>query len=206
MAREIGVQHLLVNSSELDDPEYVANSPERCYHCKRSRFDMLLKLAREKGYTHVADGSNLDDLADHRPGMKASRELGVRSPLVEAALTKADVRALSRTMGLSTWDRPSGACLASRIPYGTPITLERLRQIDEAEQFLRSLGISQVRVRLHGDVARIEVEGDNVLLLVENRSAIVRQLRGLGFSYVTADLEGYRTGSLNEVLIEKSHG
>jgi uncharacterized protein len=206
MAREIGVRHLLVASDELDNPEYVANSPERCYHCKYLRFDKLLKLAREKGFTYVADGSNLDDLGDHRPGMRASRELGVRSPLVEAALTKADVRALSRMMGLSTWDRPSGACLASRIPYGTPITPERLRQIDEAEQLLRSLGISQVRVRVHGDIARIEVEGDDLPLLLENRSAIVRQLCGLGFSYVTADLEGYRTGSLNETLTDENDG
>ncbi|HUS69700.1 MAG TPA: ATP-dependent sacrificial sulfur transferase LarE [Anaerolineae bacterium] len=206
MAQEIGAQHILVASDELDDPEYVANSPERCYHCKHLRFDRLLELAREKGFTYVADGSNIDDLGDHRPGMRASRELGVRSPLMEAALTKADVRALSRKMGLSTWDKPSGACLASRIPYGTPITPERLRQIDHAEQFLHSLGISQVRVRLHGDVARIEVETHSLPLLLDNRSAIVRQLRELGFSYVTADLEGYRTGSLNETLTDENHG
>jgi uncharacterized protein len=206
MGQEIGAQHLIVPSDELGDPQYVANSPERCYYCKHLRFDQLLKLAREKGFSHVADGSNLDDLGDHRPGMRASQELGIRSPLVEAGLTKADVRALSRMVGLSTWDRPSGACLASRIPYGTPITSERLRQIEKAEQYLHSLGISQVRVRLHGDIARLEVEGDDLPLLLENRLAIVRQLRGLGFSYVTADLEGYRTGSLNETLTEKSHG
>jgi uncharacterized protein len=205
-AGSIGAQHLLVASDELDNPEYAANSPERCYHCKHLRFDRLLELARERGFTYVADGSNLDDLGDHRPGMRASRELGVRSPLMEAALTKADVRALSRTLGLATWDRPSGACLASRIPYGTPITPERLRQIDEAEQFLRSLGIPQVRVRLHSDIARIEVQPDDLPLLLDNRSAIVRQLQGLGFSYVTADLQGYRAGSLNETLTHENHG
>jgi len=206
MTQEIGAQHLLVAIDELDNPDYVANSPERCYHCKHLRFDRLLEMAREKGFTYVADGSNIDDLGDHRPGMRASRELGVRSPLMEAALTKADVRALSRKMGLSTWDKPSGACLASRIPYGTPITPERLRQIDHAEQFLHRLGVSQVRVRLHGDVARIEVETHSLPLLLDNRSAIVRQLRELGFSYVTADLEGYRTGSLNETLTDENHG
>jgi uncharacterized protein len=206
MAGEIGAQHLLVASDELDNPEYVANLPDRCYHCKQLRFERLLELAREKGFTHVADGSNVDDLGDHRPGMRASRELGVRSPLIEAGLGKADVRTLSRHLGLPTWNKPSGACLASRIPYGTPITSERLRQIDQAEQLLHSLGISQVRVRLHGDIARIEVDADNLPLLLDNRSAIVRQLRGLGFSYVTADLEGYRTGSLNETLTDENHG
>jgi uncharacterized protein len=206
MAQEIGAQHLLVASDELDNPNYVANSPERCYHCKHLSFGRLVELAREKGFTYVADGSNIDDLGDHRPGMRASRELGVRSPLIEAGLGKADIRALSRHLGLPTWDKPSGACLASRIPYGTPITPQRLRQIDHAEQFLHSLGISQVRVRLHGDVARIEVETHSLPLLLDNRSAIVRQLRGLGFSYVTADLEGYRTGSLNETLTDENHG
>lgn len=206
MAQEIGAQHIVVATDELDNPNYVANSPERCYHCKRLRFDKLLELAREKGLTYVADGSNTDDLGDHRPGMRASRELGVRSPLIEAGLAKADIRALSQRLGLSTWSKPSAACLASRIPYGTPITPGRLRQIDRAEQFLRNLGIPQVRVRLHGDVARIEVEPHSLPLLLDNRLAIVRQLRGLGFSYVTADLEGYRTGSLNETLTDETHG
>jgi uncharacterized protein len=206
MAQEMGAPHLLVASDELDNPQYIANSPDRCYHCKHLSFGRLVELAREKGFTYVADGSNIDDLGDHRPGMRASRELGVRSPLIEAGLGKADIRALSRHLGLPTWDKPSGACLASRIPYGTPITPQRLRQIDHAEQFLHSLGISQVRVRLHGDVARIEVETHSLPLLLDNRSAIVRQLRGLGFSYVTADLEGYRTGSLNETLTDENHG
>jgi uncharacterized protein len=206
MAQEIGAQHLVVDSNELQDPNYTANSPHRCYHCKYLRFDALLELAREKGFTHVADGNNLDDLGDHRPGIRAAHELGVRSPLKEAELTKADVRTLSRKLGLPTWDRPSGACLASRIPYGTPITSKRLKQIDDAERHVRSLGISQVRVRLHGDIARIEVEAGDLRILVQNRSDLVSELRRLGFSYVTVDLEGYRTGSMNETLQDEDRG
>ena len=205
MAEEIGAQHLLIDSDELDNPDYVANSPQRCYHCKHLRFGKLLEMARDKGYAHVVDGNNLDDLGDHRPGMRAARELGVRSPLKEAGLTKADIRALSRKLGLPTWNKPSGACLASRLPYGTPITSARLKQIEDAERFIRSLGISQLRVRLHGDVARIEAEAKDLPTLLENRSAIVNELRGLGFSYVTADLEGYRTGSMNETLADENH-
>jgi uncharacterized protein len=205
MAEEIGAHHLVIESDELDNPDFVANSPQRCYHCKHLRFGKLLEMARDKGFAHVVDGSNLDDLGDHRPGMRASRELGVRSPLMEASLTKADIRALSRKMGLSTWDRPSGACLASRLPYGTPITGARLKQIEDAERFIHSLGVSQLRVRFHGDVARIEAEAQDLPTLLEHRWAIVRELRGLGFAYVTADLEGYRTGSMNEALADEDH-
>jgi len=206
MAQEIGAQHLRVASDELANPEYVANSPERCYHCKHLRFDRLLELAREKGFTYVADGSNIDDLGDHRPGMRASRELGVRSPLMEAGFTKADIRAITKQLGLPTWNKPSNACLASRIPYGTPITRERMQQVEQAERLLHSLGFTQVRVRAHGEIARIEVEAENLPILLENRSPIVDELRRLGFSYVTADLEGYRTGSLNETLTDENHG
>lgn len=206
IAQEIGAQLLVVDSSELQDPNYRANSPNRCYHCKYLRFDGLRELAREKGFTYVADGSNLDDLGDHRPGIRAAHELGVRSPLKEAGLTKADIRALSRKLGLPTWDKPSGACLASRIPYGTPITSQCLKRIDDAERYIRSLGISQVRVRLHGDIARIEVDTDDLPILVQNRSDLVRELRRLEFSYVTVDLEGYRTGSMNETLQDEDLG
>jgi uncharacterized protein len=205
VAREIGAPHLLVDSDELDDPDYVANSPERCYHCKHVRFGKLTEMARDRGFACVVDGSNLDDLGDHRPGMRAARELGVRSPLREAGLNKADIRALSRKLGLPTWNKPSGACLASRLPYGTTITGARLKQVEDAERFVRSLGISQLRVRLHGDVARIEVDAKDLPVLLQNRSLIVKELRGLGFSYVTADLEGYRTGSMNEILAEEEH-
>ncbi len=205
MARELGVQHLLVDSDELDDPDYVANSPERCYYCKHVLFSKLSEMARDRGFACVADGSNLDDMGDHRPGMRAARELGVRSPLREAGLTKADVRALSRELGLPTWNKPSGACLASRLPYGTPVTSARLKQVEDAERFIRSLGISLLRVRVHGDVARIEVEAQDLPILLERRRVIANDLRELGFSYVTADLEGYRTGSLNETLMEEEH-
>ena len=206
MAKKMGAPHLVIDSDELDNPDYTANSPERCYHCKHVLFDELLELAREKSLTHVVDGCNVDDLGDHRPGMRAARELGVRSPLMEAGLTKADIRTLSRKLGLPTWNKPSGACLASRIPYGTAITRERLKQIEDAERFVRSLGISQVRVRLHDDIARIEVDAESMPILLENRSPIVEELQRLGFSYVTADLEGYRTGSMNETLVDGDHG
>jgi uncharacterized protein len=206
LARGIGAEHLLLESEELDNPDFRANPPDRCYYCKYLCFQKLLELARDRGLQYVVDGANLGDLGDHRPGMRASRELGVRSPLMEASLDKADIRELSRRLGLSTWDKPAEACLASRIPYGTPITRDKLQQIEDAERFLHSLGVSQVRVRVHGGVARIEVAPENLPLILEHRSAIARELHRLGFSYVTADLEGYRTGSMNEVLGPDSHG
>ncbi len=202
MAKETGVEHLLLESEELDNPDYVANLPDRCYHCKYSSYERFLGIAKDKGINYVVDGSNLGDLGDHRPGLTASRELGVRSPLMEAGLNKADIRELSRRLGLPTWDKPAQACLASRIPYGTPITRERLQQIEDAERLLHRLGVSQVRVRLHGDIARIEVGPEQFPLLLQRRSHIVQGLRRLGFSYVTADLEGYRTGSMNETLMQ----
>ncbi len=206
MAEKMGVDLIIVETDELADASYVANPPERCYHCKSVLFAELLHIARERGLTHVVDGCNLDDLGDHRPGMQAARELGVRSPLMEAGLTKADIRSASHRLGLPTWDKPSAACLASRIPYGTPITRERLEQIADAERFLHALDIAQVRVRHHGDVARIEVDPESLPLLLENRTSIVNHMRTLGFSYVTADLEGYRTGSMNETLDKKTDG
>jgi uncharacterized protein len=206
MAQSIGAPHLMIHSDEMEDPDYRANSPRRCYYCKHALFNDLLGLARERSLSYVLDGCNVDDLGDHRPGIEAARELGVRSPLVEAGLTKQDIRVLSREMGLPTWNKPSAACLASRIPYGTAITEERLKQIEGAERFLRGLGISQVRVRHHGEMARIEVDADSIPLLCEQRTQLVRELRGLGFKYVTVDLEGYRTGSMNEVLGSEKHG
>jgi uncharacterized protein len=206
LAKEIGAEHLLLQSGEMDDADYVANSPERCYFCKRLRFDSLLHLARDRGFEHVVDGSNVDDQGDHRPGMRAARELGVRSPLQEVGLTKTDIRAVSKRLGLPTWNLPSNACLASRLPYGTPITHERLQQIEKAERLLHRLGFGQVRVRVHGDLARIEVEAESLPTLIEKRSQILPQLRRLGFSYVTVDLQGYRTGSLNETLADEENG
>lgn len=206
LAGQIGARHLIIESDELESPGFVANSPNRCYHCKQLRFDALIELAQERGFSYVVDGSNLDDQGDHRPGMRAARELGIRSPLMEAGFTKADIRAISKQLGLPTWNKPSNACLASRIPYGTPITRERMQQVEQAERLLHSLGFTQVRVRAHGEIARIEVEAENLPILLENRSPIVDELRRLGFSYVTADLEGYRTGSLNETLTDENHG
>jgi uncharacterized protein len=206
VAKGIGAQHLLLQSDEMDNPAYVANSPDRCYHCKRLRFDSLLRLARDRGFEHIVDGSNVDDQRDRRPGMRAARELGVRSPLQEVGFAKADIRAVSKRLGLPTWDLPSNACLASRLPYGTPITHERLKQIDEAERLLHGLGFDQVRVRVHGDLARIEVEAESLPALIEKRSEMLPGLHRLGFSYVTVDLQGYRTGSLNETLAEEENG
>jgi len=203
IAQEIGAQRILIDSDELDHREYAANPPDRCYYCKFLLFDQLLRIARQRGLAHVVDGCNYDDLNDHRPGIRAAQELGVRSPLMEAGLTKADIRTLSRKLGLPTWDKPSAACLASRIPYGTPVTRERLAQVGEAERFLHSLGISQVRVRHHGDIARIEVNVESLPLLLKNRSQIADRLQELGFAYVTADLGGYRSGSMNEILEEE---
>jgi len=200
LAEQIGAEHLLIESDELDSPDYVANSPDRCYYCKHLRFDTLMQLAQERGFLHVVDGTNVDDRGDHRPGMRAGRELGVRSPLQEAGFTKADIRAASRRLGLPNWNEPSNACLASRIPYGTPITRERLQQIEEAERLLHELGFAQLRVRVHGDVARIEVQAESLADVLERRLLILDQLRKLRFSYVTLDLEGYRTGSMNETL------
>jgi uncharacterized protein len=206
LASQLAVRHLIIESDELESPGFVANSPDRCYHCKQLRFDALMKLAEEKGFSYVVDGTNFDDQGDHRPGMRAARELGVRSPLMEAGFTKADIRAISRELGLPTWNKPSNACLASRVPYGTPITRERMQQIEQAERLLHNLGFTQVRVRAHAEVARIEVEAENLPVLLENRLPIVEELRRLGFSYVTIDLEGYRTGSMNETLVDGNHG
>ncbi len=200
LAREIGVEHLLVESDELGDPDFVANSPDRCYFCKSDRFARLTDIARQRGFAHLVDGSNYDDLGDHRPGMRAAAELKVRSPLLEAGLTKADIRAISKVLGLPTWDKPSLACLASRFPYGRPITVEELRQVDQAETFLRRLGLGQLRVRHHRDTARIEVRPQDFPLVLAHREKIVARLRELGYVYVTLDLAGFRSGSMNEVL------
>ncbi|MBI1884836.1 MAG: ATP-dependent sacrificial sulfur transferase LarE [Chloroflexi bacterium] len=200
LARQIGVRHELIDTHEMDNPEYVANNPARCYHCKDELYGRLSAIARERGFAFVVDGCNLDDTGDFRPGRRAAAEHSVRSPLVEAGLTKDDVRALSRRRGLPTWDKPAMACLASRIPYGTPVTVEALDRIGRAEEFLRSLGLRQLRVRHHDSVARIETDEAGMAALLANRSAIVGRLKELGYLYVTLDLAGYRQGSLNEAL------
>jgi len=202
LAGQIGIRHALIETEELDLPAFRSNPPDRCYHCKRELFGRLGNMAEEFGCRFVLDGSNADDTADFRPGMRATRELGVRSPLREAGLTKEDIRAASREMGLPTWDKPSYACLSSRFPYGEPITPEGVAQVGKAEAFLRDIGLRQLRVRHHGDTARIEVPPDDVATLAEPamRERIVRRLKELGFAYVTLDLEGYRSGSMNETL------
>lgn len=202
LAERCGFPYRLIDTDEMAADGYVANAPNRCYFCKSELFDKLAALAEVEGYAWVADGFNADDVGDYRPGRQAGREHGVRSPLHEAGLTKADIRALSRARGLSTWDKPAMACLSSRIPYGTPVTEGALRQIERAEAFLRTRGFRQVRVRHHGETARIEVAAEELPRLIESdtREAVVGWLQSLGYTYVTVDLAGYRTGSLNEVL------
>jgi uncharacterized protein len=200
LAAQLGIRHVLLGTSEMDRPGYVENSPQRCYHCKTELYSLLEEMADADGYAYVADGCNMDDLGDHRPGRVAASEHRVRSPLIEAEMTKAEIRELSKERGLPTWDKPAMACLSSRIPYGTPVTVDALDQIGAAEAFLRGLGIRQLRVRHHGDVARIEVEPENIASVVENRERIVRRLKNLGYQYVTIDLAGFRSGSMNETL------
>jgi len=202
LARALGVRFLQIETGDVARADFAANPPERCYLCKRELFGKLREIARKEKMAYVADGANADDLNDYRPGMRAARELGVVSPLVEAGLTKEDIRALSKRLGLATWDKASSACLASRIPYGEPITREKLAMIEAAEEFLEALGFRQVRVRHHGKVARIEVAPDEIERLASAavRERVVHKLREIGYHYVCLDAEGYRTGSLNEVL------
>ena len=202
-SRAEGVRHAMVDSEELDVPHFAENPPDRCYHCKKALFGKLLAFARENGLAAVLEGSNLDDDGDWRPGRRAIRELGVRSPLHEAGLAKAEIRALSREMGLPTADKPSFACLASRFPYGERITAEGLARVERAEDWLRRNvpALSQLRVRSHaGGVARIEVLPADIPALAARAPEISAALRDLGFAYVSLDLAGYRTGSLNETL------
>jgi uncharacterized protein len=202
LAGGLGIRHETLETHEMDLAGYVENSPQRCYFCKDELFGRLQVLAKERGIAWVADGSNVDDLGDHRPGRRAASEHNVRSPLIEAELNKEEIRALSRARGLPTWDKPAMACLASRVPYGTAINVEVLDQIGAAEAFLRSLGVRQVRVRHHGEVARIEVdqEGMDLVMRDGNRERVVQRLRSLGYLYVTLDLAGFRSGSMNEAL------
>lgn len=205
MARQLGACQRIVEFDALKEPGIAANRPDRCYHCKRAMFSRLLEIARAEGLATLIHGANRDDLDDYRPGLRAAEELDVRAPLLEAGFTKGDVRALSRAMGLPTWDLPSTACLASRIPYDTPLTSEALARIDAAESFLRRLlppaqrGKGGVRVRDHFPLARIEVPEAEIARLAQSdtREAIICRLQGLGYRYITLDLEGFRSGSLN---------
>jgi uncharacterized protein len=202
MARELGVKHLLIKTEEIDNPKFAENSPLRCYHCKQELFSRLREMASVRSIPHVLDGSNHDDRGDYRPGAKAGRELGVRSPLREAGLTKREIRLLSKGMGLPTWDKPSLACLASRFPYYTAIERRTLLKVGRAEDVVRGLGLTQVRVRHHGEIARLEVRPEEFrkLMTESARRRVIAGLKKLGYAYITLDIEGYRTGSLNEPL------
>jgi uncharacterized protein len=197
-----GIRHLIVATEEFEDANYTSNPANRCYYCKSELYTKLNALARERGFTTVCDGTNADDVGDYRPGRQAAREMGVRSPLLECGMTKADIRELSRRAGLPSWNEPASACLSSRIPYGQVVTIEKLSMVDKAEVALKQMGFRQVRVRHHGEVARIEIALDVLQRALEPEMSrtITAALKGLGFKYVTLDLEGYRTGSLNEVL------
>ncbi len=200
LAAELGLRLHEVETNELVDPRFRANTPDRCYHCKSELFSLLRTVADHKGLTHVADGSNADDGDDFRPGMRAKTEYGVVSPLAEVGLSKRDVRDVAAMLGLPNWDKPSMACLASRFPYGEEITEERLHRVAAAEVSLRELGFRQFRVRAHGDVARVEVEPREMDRAWELRHQVSSAVKAAGFTFAAADLEGYRSGSLNEVL------
>lgn len=200
LAGQLGARHREVVSEELDIPEFKHNPRNRCYYCKKELFAKLSAIAREEGLAHVLDGTNIDDLGDHRPGRQAAAELGVLSPLERAGLSKQDIRQLSRAMGLPTWDKPAYACLSSRFPYGTAITSERVSQVGQAEEALRQLGFRILRVRYHGEVARLELGEEEFGRAVgELRDPVAAAVRKAGFTYVSVDLMGYRTGSMNEV-------
>ena len=200
----LGAEQIILTVDELAIDGFRDNPPNRCYLCKRSLFTNLLETARKHGLSHVVEGSNVDDLGDYRPGLRAIEELGIKSPLRHAGLTKNEIRSLSRELGLSTWEKPTYACLASRFVYGERITPEKLIMVERAESFLIGLGFRQMRVRLHGTLARIEVLPEDFGKAVELRTQIYDELKGLGFSYVTLDLQGYRTGSMNDALRSQS--
>jgi len=201
-AQQKGIEHIILRSEETGLPAFVSNRPDRCYHCKKHLFEKLVKIAEQRGIRHVAHGANVDDLKDYRPGLRAAEEMDIKAPLLSAGLNKKDIRDLSKQMGLASWDKPAMACLASRIPYGSPITAEKLKMIDEAETFLLERGVRQCRVRHHGFVARIEVKSSELRRMVDDdlRKDIVRKFRDIGFSYIAVDLEGYVSGSMNRVL------
>jgi pyridinium-3,5-biscarboxylic acid mononucleotide sulfurtransferase len=203
LATQMGARHLVLPSDDLANPSIASNPPDRCYHCKFTRFEALLQVTRAEGLAHLLHGENADDTGDYRPGSHAAEELGIRAPLREAGLTKADVRALSRERGLPTWDKPANACLASRFPYGTPLTAEGLARVEAAEEVLRRVwGLRQLRVRDHFPVACLEVPPEEIARLTQpdTRAVATEQLHALGYRYVTLDLAGYRMGSLNDEL------
>ena len=205
LAQKLGLNHRIIKTGEVERADYLANTPNRCFFCKDELYSHISTLVESDSYAWVTNGTNTDDLGDFRPGLDAAKQYGVRSPLVEAELTKVEIRSLSKDMEMPTWDKPAQACLSSRIPYGTPVSVEALTRIAKAEEFLRGLGIGQLRVRHHGTVARIEVTPADfpALLDEDTRKNIGQYFRSIGYAYVTLDLEGFRSGSMNEVLASK---
>ena len=200
IASTLGARHELVESNEIHDPRYAANPADRCFHCKSELYSITSRRVRELGFAAVVNGTNVDDLGDYRPGLEAAKNAGVKSPLVDAGLRKDEVRELARAIGMDVWDKPAAACLSSRIPHGTSVTPERLSQIERLEDALHALGLRQVRVRYHGEVARIEVAQAELPRAFEERAAIDRAGKAAGFTFVALDLAGYKTGSLNQLL------
>ena len=200
IAKEIGIPHIVVKSSEIHNDKFIKNPENRCYYCKKEEASVLKRIANEKGIKYIADGVNLSDFNEHRPGIKALNEQGFIHPLVEAGIKKCDVKYLAKMLSLSNWDMSSTTCLASRIPYNEKITKEKLKRIEAAESFILSSGFKQMRVRCHGELARIEVNKNEIKKIIKHKSGIVKKLKKLGFRYVTIDLEGYRSGSMDEVL------
>jgi uncharacterized protein len=198
IAKNLGVEHLIVSSKEMDQAEFRANPPDRCYLCKKMLFEDMTSIAKEKGIEHIAHGATVDDLDDYRPGFIAAKEWGIKAPLIDAELTKADIRVLSKEMNLKTWNKPSMACFATRIPYGKPITEKNLKMVARAERIILDLGFTSCRVRLHDKMARIEINLEEIekILNPKNRRIIIREFRKIGFLYVTIDLEGYTQGSM----------
>jgi uncharacterized protein len=201
-ARDNGIRHEYIATNEFENPDYVKNAPDRCFHCKDELFTCLAEVGRARGFEHIVYGVNMDDLGDYRPGQKAAKIHEVKAPLVDAGLTKAEIRELSRIAGLETWDRPASACLSSRIPYGTPVTKENVKTVEQGEEAIGALGFRQFRVRFHGDLVRIEVAPEELdrALTAEMAQAFTAIFKPLGFHYVTLDLEGYRQGSLNAAI------
>ncbi|KEO80883.1 ATP-dependent sacrificial sulfur transferase LarE [Tumebacillus flagellatus] len=200
LAAHIGARHEIIEIREMENPHFVANNPDRCYHCKSGLYASLTRLAQERGILYVLDGANMDDLGEYRPGRQAAKEFGIRSVLQEAGIFKEELRAMAREMGLPNWEKPSFACLSSRIPYGDLITLEKVEQLDRGEEKLRRLGFRQMRVRHHDQIARVEVLREELARAVEYADEITAILKEEGFAYVTLDLQGYRSGSMNETL------
>lgn len=200
LAEQIGIRHVLLESHELELANYQKNGPDRCYFCKTEIYQVFVDYIRREQIDFLLDGANADDAGDHRPGQQAARERGARSPLAEAGFTKADIRALARQLGLPNWNKPSAACLSSRIPYGLPVTLSALNRIEQAEEALKRLGLGQLRVRHHDQVARLEVLAEDFETILAHRELLVAELNKLGYTYVTLDLAGFRSGSMNEVL------